>query len=277
MSEKTGISWTDHTFNPWWGCTKVSPGCKNCYAETFSARYGHDIWGPGKERRTFGAKHWAEPMKWDDAAARDGVRRRVFCASMADVFDPEAPAEERALLWPLIRLTPNLDWLLLTKRPELAAGMLPKDWGDGYPNVWLGTSVENQEYADERIPVLLNIPARIRFLSVEPLLGPVDLSRFMGAPGPDGHCARCGAVTFDLEAGDHECPPGFGPTVDWVIVGGESGANRRPMQLEWASAVKHLCDGAGVAFWFKQIGAFKSGQGEDALGKVYHELPAVAR
>lgn len=254
MSERTGISWTDHTFNPWWGCTKVSPGCKNCYAETFSARYGHDIWGPGKERRTFGAKHWREPMKWDDAAARDGVRRRVFCASMADVFDPEAPAEERALLWPLIHETPNLDWLLLTKRPELAASMLPKDWGDGYPNVWLGTSVENQEYADIRIPQLLRIPARVRFLSVEPLLGPVEL---------DECCWMA--------------PMGDQPVIDWIIVGGESGANRRPMQLEWAADIQKQCAGIGTAFWFKQIGAFKSGQGEDALGKVYHELPGVPR
>ena len=135
MAEKTGISWTHHTFNPWWGCTKVSPGCKNCYAETFASRYGFDVWGPGKARRTFSLAHWEEPLKWNRDAELAGERRRVFCASMADVFEAEAPAGELARLWALIRLTPWLDWLLLTKRAERIAESLPDDWGEGYPNV----------------------------------------------------------------------------------------------------------------------------------------------
>src|SRR5687767_6851032 len=116
MGRNSTIEWTTHTFNPWWGCTKVSPGCQNCYAERLSTRYGHDVWGPGAKRRTFGEDHWKEPLRWEAEAARTGVRARVFCASMADVFDKDAPAKERKRLWKLIAKTPHLDWLLLTKR-----------------------------------------------------------------------------------------------------------------------------------------------------------------
>lgn len=144
---------------------KVSPGCTYCYAETFAKRTGHDIWGPAKTttRRTFGAKHWTEPLAWHGAAMRAGVKRRVFCASMADVFeDHPALTAERERLWALVRMTPMLDWQILTKRPENIAAMLPDDWSSGYENVWLGTSVEDEQRADERIPVLQGIPARVR-------------------------------------------------------------------------------------------------------------------
>ena len=155
---KTTIEWTGtknedgtwsagYTFNPWWGCTKVSDGCKFCYALSIANRYGHDVWGVGATRRTFGENHWREPVRWNRKAGESGKRLRVFCASMADVFDPEAPADEREKLWDLIRETPHLDWQILTKRPQLIAENLPFDWEDGYPNVWLGTSVE-----DERVP-----------------------------------------------------------------------------------------------------------------------------
>lgn len=143
MGENSKIEWTHHTFNTWWGCVKVSPACDNCYAESLSKRFG-DHWGPKAEYRTFSDKHWNEPLRWNRAAEKAGERHRVFCASMADVFDNRAPEGARERLWALIRQTPHLDWLLLTKRPQNIAEMLPEDWGDGYPNVWLGVTVENQ-------------------------------------------------------------------------------------------------------------------------------------
>lgn len=272
MGETTGISWCDHTFNAWWGCTKVSTGCKNCYAETFAKRYGQDIWGPGKPRRTFGPKHWAEPLKWNAAAERDGVRRRVFCGSMMDWADPEAPAGELERVWSLVRLTPWLDWLMLAKRPERIAELLPDDWGAGYPNVWLGTSVEDQEQADKRIPELLRNRAVVHFLSVEPLLGAVVIETWLH----DSVCVAEGDSLAPL--GVCICEDPREECVSWVIVGGESGSGRRPFALEWARYLREQCEDAdGVAFWFKQIGAHRPGQGEDALGRVYHELPAVRR
>jgi protein gp37 len=178
MGEQTAIAWTDHTFNPWWGCTRVSPGCEHCYAETFAKRVGQDVWGKNADRRFFGDKHWAEPIKWNAKAAQSGRRERVFCASMADVFEdrPEL-AEHRARLFDLIMFeTPWLDWQLLTKRPQNVLDMVPPRWLDahayygtnGWPaNCWIGTTVEDQERADERIPWLLSIPAAVRFLSCE--------------------------------------------------------------------------------------------------------------
>lgn len=255
MAEKTGISWADHTFNPWWGCTKVSPGCKNCYALTLASRYGFEVWGPGKPRREFGAGHYQEPLKWDAAARRDGVRRRVFCGSMMDWADEEAPAHALERVWSLVRLTPDLDWLMLTKRPERIAELLPEDWGAGYPNVWLGTSVESPAYYD-RIEELMKLPAAVRFLSLEPLLEPLDIRWALWRLGSRGREPRPNRP-------------------DWLIVGGESGPNRRAMDIAWAVDLQHQAAAAGVAFWFKQIGAHRSGQGEDALGRVYHELPEV--
>lgn len=243
MAEKTGIAWTDHTFNPWWGCLKVSPGCEHCYAETFSKRTGHDIWGPAKttSRRRFPAKHWLEPMKWNDAAEKDGQRRRVFCASMADVFEDHPQViGAREELWALVRLTPWLDWQILTKRPENVAAMLPSDWGpDGYDNVWLGVSAEDQKRADERIPILANLPAQTRFVSCEPLIGLIRSN--------------------DLWQWDE---------LDWVIVGGESGGERRPMDLEWFEVIVRSCLALEVAVFTKQDNAFKP----DQRGRIPDEL-----
>ena len=182
MSENSPIEWCHHTFNPWWGCALVSPGCAHCYADTTATRYGHgQLWRRHGERRTFGEKHWAEPLNWNEKAEAGGPRHRVFCASMADVFEdhPQLPPE-RDRLWELVSETPWLDWLLLTKRPENVAVMAP--WGTIWPsNVWLGTSVENQRWAEERIPILLDAAAAIRFVSCEPLLGPVDLWSWIDA------------------------------------------------------------------------------------------------
>jgi protein gp37 len=220
MGADSKIQWTDHTFNPWWGCAHVSPGCLNCYAEDLAARYGFDAWGARGHRRMLGDGNWRDPEKWDRKAAAAGERARVFCASMADVFEdrPDLDAP-RARLWDLIERTGWLDWMLLTKRPENIARMIP--WGDNWPsNVWAGTSVEDQRRADERLPVLRAVPAT-RFLSVEPLLGPVALD-------PEG--------------------------IDWVIVGGESGPGARPMDLEWARAVRDTCQRADVPVFVKQLG-----------------------
>jgi protein gp37 len=253
MGKDSAIEWTHNTFNPWWGCTKVSAGCDHCYAETFDRRVGGAHWGPGQPRRTFGDKHWAEPLKWHADAIKAGERRRVFCASMADWADAEAPAGQRDRLWDLIKATPGLDWLLLTKRHGRIARCLPADWGQGYPNVWLGVSVENQEAADTRIPVLLGIPARVRFLSCEPLLGPVDLKHIREKT------TVLNAIYGERTANSTGCVVEEDlPAIDWVIVGGESGPGARPMHPQWARTLRDQCHEAAaeVAFHFKQWGEY---------------------
>jgi protein gp37 len=228
MAKNSHIEWTDHTFNPWWGCHKVSPACDNCYAESWAKRVGHPLWGQRAPRRFFGDSHWREPLKWNQEARAKGTRARVFCASMADVFERRATlTQERARLWNLIDTTPNLDWLLLTKRPQHVVSMTP--WGDDWPrNVWIGTTIENQKLADLRLPYLLALPAAVRFLSCEPLLGPLDLRSW-----------------FDRRR--------YNP-LDWVIAGGESGPRSRPMHPDWAVGLLSQCQRAKVPFYFKQWG-----------------------
>jgi protein gp37 len=265
MGAETTIAWTDHTFNPWWGCTKVSPGCDHCYAETFDRRVGGKHWGKDAPRRVFGEKHWNEPKNWNELAAKEGVRKRVFCASMADVFDADAPEGQLERLWALIRETPHLDWLLLTKRPSRIRRALPADWGTGYANVWLGTTVEDQQRADERIPVLLDVPARVRFLSIEPQIGPVDLDLnrcdthdrdFIGHGHPDlgDYCTECAADRWsgELSIGHWLGDPDDG--IHWVIVGGESGPGARPFDVGWARSVVKQCKRYGTAVFVKQLG-----------------------
>lgn len=220
MGERTAIAWTDHTFNPWWGCRKVSPECANCYAEAWAKRTGHNF----SARRFFGDAHWNEPLAWNRAAAKAGERRRVFCASMGDVFDPEVDESWRGRLWVTIEATPNLDWLLLTKRPHEAAWMMPAAWSVIRDRVWLGVTAGTQRSADERIPALIELDAAVRFVSMEPLLEPVEI---------------------DAERLND---------IDWIIVGGESGAKARPMDIEWARAVHDDCRTAGVYFFAKQLG-----------------------
>jgi len=221
--ENSKIEWCDHTFNPWTGCQKVSPACDNCYAEGWAKRTGQaGLWN-GERRRTSVA-YWREPAKWNRDAERDGVRRKVFCASLADVFDNKAMPSWRADLFDLIFATPHLDWLLLTKRPQNIRDFFPSyPRGKIWPNIWLGTTVENQVEADRRIPHLLLPPAAKRFLSCEPLLGPVDLIPLI-------------------------------ESIDWVIAGGESGPNARPMHPDWARSLRNQCQAAGVPFFFKQWG-----------------------
>lgn len=241
MSSSTHISWTDRTVNPWWGCSKVSPACLNCYAEKLAWRFAKLAWGRGSSRRKASENVLAQPLAWNRAAKRKGIRYRVFCASMADVFDEEVPEEWRAELWDIIRQCTELDWQLLTKRPENIASMLPPDWGDGWSHVWLGVTVEDQTRADQRIPILQSIPASIRFLSAEPLLGP---------------------VTLDLNG------------IDWVILGGESGPHYRPMHPDWARSVRDQCLQRNVAFHLKQWGTTRPTAAGCLLdGREWKEFP----
>lgn len=219
----------------------MSEGCEHCYAESFAKRTGHDVWGPKSERRAMSDSYWAQPLKWNLAAKRSGVRHRVFCSSMADVFEARDDLDvHRARLWKLIEATPWLDWQLLTKRPQNFKTLLPKPWlRKRMPhNVWLGVTVENQERANERLPILVSTPARVRFVSAEPLLGPVGLAIWLY----HGVC--------EAEPGDSDYD-----AVDWVIVGGESGPGSRPFALDWARKIIADCKKAHCAVFFKQAGA----------------------
>lgn len=228
MGEKTAIAWTDHTFNPVWGCQKVGPGCDFCYAEVWASRFHDGLWD-GKFRE-FGDKHWNEPIRWNRAAEKAGVRRKVFCASMADVFDNRWPDHLRPRLWTLIKATPWLDWQLVTKRIGNARKMLPDDWGAGYANVWIVPTIVNQEEADRDLPKLFEVPARIYGVSYEPALGPVDWTPWI-----------------------HEWRA---PKLDWIIGGGESDQRgMRECRLEWLDSTAEQCREHGVAYFNKQIGA----------------------
>lgn len=282
MADNTKIQWCDRTFNPWIGCTKVSDGCKFCYAETLmDKRYGRVEWGPQGTRSRTSEANWCKPVAWNnhrweecevcdwrgpqDAVVTGGAcgfcpvcdshalidaRQRVFCASLADVFeDREELRPWRRDLFKLIFHTPNLDWLILTKRPENVNEMVQESWRvfpDVFPpNVWIGTSIEDQKTADERIPHLLEVPAAIRFLSCEPLLASVDL---------DLMCWDCDALgQIHREEGPHLTDAGEG--IHWVIVGGESGPHARPFAMEWAKSIIDQCRVAGVACFVKQVGS----------------------
>jgi protein gp37 len=296
MSKNTKIEWATHTFNPWEGCQKVGPGCDNCYAENRNARFAGGTainWGPGAPRRRTSVQNWKKPLAWNDAHeaffAANGHRQRVFCASLADVFDNAVDPAWRYDLFNLILSTPNLDWLLLTKRIGNAAKMiadtlpasmkaLPPDcpvaWP--WPNVWIGATIVNQEEADRDIPKLLAVPAAKRFLSMEPLLGPVDLSHLnkdcetneINALKPDAWEDEIAAWrdTDDEWEDQFEDWYGVAPKdatgamhsgVDWVIVGGESGPNARPMHPQWALDLRDQCAAAGVPHLFKQWGEWQ--------------------
>jgi protein gp37 len=155
MGENSKIEWCDHTFNPWIGCQHVSPGCDHCYAEALmDHRYGKVQWEPHGERKRTSEGNWKQPYRWAKAARQSGTRARVFCASLADVFDNKAPEGARADLFRLIRETPEMDWLLLTKRPQNIVRMLPADWDNGYSNAWLGITAESEEFYRMRWPIL---------------------------------------------------------------------------------------------------------------------------
>lgn len=226
--KKSKIAWTDATFNPWWGCVRVSEGCVHCYAETFSKRTGNDVWGVDKPRRFFGDKHWNEPVLWNTEAEKNKQRKLVFCASMADWLEDRPDLiEPRKRLCALIEATPWLTWLMLTKRIENTCRLVPTSWfSEGSPrNVWYGVTAENQNRYDERIDTLISLRrelgAKKVWLSVEPQVGEIDLR---------------------------------GKKTDWVIVGGESGAGCRPFNVEWARNLMSQCAEMDIPFFMKQLG-----------------------
>lgn len=267
MAEGTSISWTDNTFNPWWGCTKVSPGCDHCYAETVDAKFSSDPhWGKGVPRKVFGDAHWNEPLKWQRAAAKAGRVEKVFCASMADVMDDEAPAGEWMRLISLINDTPNLLWQLLTKRPQRYIHRLPVA-GFAYDNVILGSTTENQEFYDVRINPLQeaasylygrNLDRRLSypleperrivqtFVSYEPALGPITMH-------------------------DRLAP-------SWLIFGGETGKERRSMEVAWAENIKSECELRGVAFFMKQMSAHRPAKASQLIPPhlLFRQFPESA-
>lgn len=241
----TNISWCDYSFNPWIGCTKVSQGCKNCYAETENKKWqwNKDGWGPGVPRKRTSVQNWNKVLLWDKKAQKVGTHPKVFCSSLADVFDAEVPNEWRTDLWELIGKTKNLVWLLLTKRPENVINMVDWTWIADWPkSVWIGTSVEDDHNAMERIPHLWRIPTPNRFLSMEPLLEYVDMNEWLGCPA----CLQNGRPYEHL----HHPTPG----INWVIVGGESGPNARVMDQNWAYKIQEVCSINKVPYFFKQTG-----------------------
>lgn len=240
---KTTIEWCHYTFNPWWGCSKVSAGCRHCYAEALARRLGKAKWGPGATRVLASAQSWRAPRRWQKQAIKRKRRTRVFCASMADVFEPLAElGEPRERLWALIEDTEHLDWLLLTKRPEQVMALIPAHWRHGLPpNVGLGVTLEDRASLG-RLDVLCTIPCGLRFASCEPLLGPLDLHLLDATshqPGPAGY-VRLGC-----------------DVLDWVIVGGESGPGARPMHPDWVRSLRDQCAEARVPFFFKQWGNWR--------------------
>lgn len=290
--ENSKIEWCDHTFNPWIGCTKVSAGCKHCYAERLmDTRLGRVEWGPQGMRKRTSDSYWQQPHKWNQEAESEGRRYRVFCASLADVFEMRQDDHMddleawRAKLWKLIEQTPHLDWLLLTKLPENILQLVPLKWFDkefdpdaAWPaNVWVGVSVENQEMADKRIPELLKVPAPVRFLSCEPLLGPIEKlyhylasnsiykAEFWNDGAFDLHERLDGSITATCKDGTvYE----DGSDIHWVIVGGESGPGARPMHPDWARDIRYQCERMEIPFFFKQWGAWlPDGQFDSFRGK----------
>ena len=280
MADDTKIEWADDTVNPWWGCTKVSPACSNCYAESWDARWakGEAHWGPTAPRKLRVERAILDLQRIARRSDKEGRPRRVFIASMSDFFEDRPDlVEPRKSIWEVLHElagdSPRITPLLLTKRPDVMAA-----WADehGWPGgAWAGTTVEDQRRADERIPHLLRVPARVRFLSCEPLLEPVDLGRAI--------CRTChGQGWVDSLAGRHGCETcgevgAWGDPADgigWVIVGGESGPGARPMHPAWARSLRDQCQEAGVAFHFKQWGAWVEVDPSEGREGDWWSLPA---
>ena len=242
MSENTIIAWTENTFNPWMGCTKISAGCAHCYAERLTRdRMGLTLWGANGKRQVTSDSNWKKPVQWNKQAEKEGTRKMTFCASLCDIFEDHPTAiATLPRLWDLIRSTPYLDWQLLTKRPNRIMESLPPDWNDGYANVWLGTSIENMDVA-WRADCLREIPSVVRFISYEPALGPLD----------------------DLDI----------TGIDWIIYGGESGPNYRAHDPEWPRTMKVKCEKAGVAYFYKQSPAYRTEIGTTLDGESIKQYP----
>ena len=237
MADTTTISWTQRTWNPWWGCKKISPGCRECYMYAMLRRFGRD---PTEVRRT---QTWGDPRRWQREAERRGESEMVFTCSLSDWFIEEADGW-RPEAWRVVRDCPNLVFQILTKRPHRIPERLPSDWGDGYRNVWLGVSIENADYL-WRADSLRAVPAAVRFISAEPLLGSLR--------------------ALDLTG------------IHWLIAGGESGPRHRPMDLDWARELCDRCVQSGVAFFFKQSSHRLPGRGDILDGREWKEWPAGTR
>jgi protein gp37 len=237
MAATSAIEWTDATWNPWMGCERVSPGCAHCYMYREQRQYGHD---PEALRRS--KTKFFEPLRWQEP-------KLVFTCSWSDWFHPGADAW-RNDAWDVIRQTPHLTYQILTKRPELISERLPADWNEGWRNVWLGVSIENSRFT-WRAGALRDVPAEVRFLSAEPLLG----SLF------DGSGRR---APLDLKG------------IDWVIVGGESGPGARPLDLSWALEIAAACDQASTPFFMKQLGSVlaRAVGSRDRKGGDFDAFPA---
>lgn len=270
MAQNTGIQWCEHTFNAWWGCTKVHSGCASCYAEVWDSRWGGDHWGKTSRRMIVG--EWGNPDKWNAAAKKAGKPAKVFASSMCDVFeDFDGPVVDskgktiegvslhslRAKLWPIIERTPWLVWLMLTKRPENVLNMVPPAWLEKWPeNVWTGTSPCDQATADKYIPALLKIQGN-HFLSVEPMLGAVRLPAWFKPVYDNGPGQWKGYKVPGYDIVTH----GLGPIgIHWLICGGESEQRGqcRPFPVEDASDLREQCRECGIPFFMKQLGSLPS-------------------
>lgn len=260
MGKHTSIEWADATWNPWRGCVKVSEGCKNCYMFRDQRRYGLDPSVVVRSKTTF-----SDPLTWT-RTGKVASGARIFTCSWSDWFIEDAD-EWRTEAWDIVRQTPQFNYLILTKRPELIAARLPPDWGDGYDNVWLGVSAENQRRADERLPILLSIPATIYFVSAEPLLGPLNLSRYTWPPNNFGIVTRAAHAALRR--------------INWTITGGESDLkNPRSCDLDWVRSIRDQCIAAGIAFFHKQNGGTRkidgAWGGRELDGRTWDEFPAIA-
>ena len=320
MATNTGIAWTDSTWNPLRGCSRVSEGCRNCYAEIQAARAA----GPGEpyeglaETRADGA-HWTGKMMLVEKHLEDPLRwqkpRRIFVNSMSDLFHENVPDEWIDQIFAVMALSPIHTFQTLTKRAKRMRDYLntpgrdTKIWwaarsiaqrkgqdiydvlpvpgpGKGpegigikawpLPNVWLGVSAEDQATADERIPLLLETPAAIRFISAEPLLGQIDLTTLFQEPPVTALNSLTGRKSTVTDESSLEIESILGPKLDWVIVGGESGENFRPMKKEWAETLRHQCGVNNVNFFFKQDSDEKPGQRSGLLGQVIQQMPVYA-
>lgn len=279
MGERSVIEWTDSTWNPWRGCDKVSPGCAHCYMFRDQKRYGRD---PSVVVRAADATFYAPLRKaaWKrerDAAIAERGQHLVFTCSWSDWFHPAAD-DFRREAWEIIRRTPESTYQILTKRPERIAECLPEDWGEGYPNVWLGVTIENRRFVD-RADLLRAVPAAVRFISAEPLLGPLI------APEPvpdDWNCTNCGgygAAPVCRRCDNTGREPGLDlDAIDWLISGGESGPRHRRFDPQWAIDLRDLCEAYGTAFLHKQNGGPRPDSNGRLLdGRTYTEFPTPAR
>lgn len=272
MAETTGIHWADATWNPWYGCKMVSAGCSKCYMFREMKHYGRD---PNVVTRAAVAS-FTNPRKWAKSGkVKPGAR--IFTCSWSDWFiDKADPWRDEA--WQIVKDTPEFTYMILTKRPERIAEHLPADWGNGYPNVWLGVTTENQATANERIPILLRIPAAVRWLSVEPMIGPVDLNLVPRLD--DAYLRQKGetGVVMDANEPDDYTYWAKREAIQWVITGGESDpSDPRPCDLDWVRSVRNLCVADGVAFFHKQHGGTKkidgAWGGRELDGRTWDEFP----